>query len=240
MKINRIRGLFSADLTVKALSKMNKYGNTPLIGSFGVDADGVIPPEEITLIENGILKTLLNDRTPTRMVPQSNGHRRYAYFSNGVSYITGPGVIEVTGKNQSSPEELKKQLIEKAKDEGLDYAIIVKRVDRTMGGFPTEIYKVAVSDGKETLIRPLSNSSLSLSTLRKCIGISNRQTAYNTMLNLGPASGGFGTFIPDISGLPVSFIAPDGILIEEMDLKGLPKNLSLEKPIVPSPLTESL
>lgn len=228
--------VISNDLTVKALPFLDKVGNTKLIGHFQIDAEGVVPPKEMTLIENGLLKTLLCDRTPTKLVPQSNGHRRFAFFNNGVSYITGPGVIELTSKKQTSNEELKKQLIANAKEEGLDYAILIKRVYQRAANYPVEIYKISVADGKETLVRSVSINSISLSTLRKCIGVSNQQAVFNTLLSVGPNGSDMATLVPDISGLPTSFISPNGILIEEMELKSAPKNLSVEKTIVPSPL----
>ncbi|HEX3008802.1 MAG TPA: metallopeptidase TldD-related protein [Bacteroidales bacterium] len=228
--------VISNDLTVKALPHLKSFENTPLIGHFEIDADGVVPPQEVTLVENGLLKSLLNDRTPIRMVPQSNGHRRFAFFNNGISYITGPGVIDITGKKQFSREDLKKQLIEKAREEGLDYAILIKKVIPKSANYPVEIYKVSVADGKETLIRMAGLNNISLSTLRKCIGVSDKRVAYNMLMNVGPDAGNFGPLTPDISGLPVSFISPDGVLIEEMEVQGAPKNLSEEKPIVPNPV----
>lgn len=229
--------VIAGDLTVKALPHLKSFSNTPLIGNFEVDADGVVPPQELTLVENGLLKTLLCDRTPTRMVPQSNGHRRFAFFNNGVSYLTGPGIIELSGKKQSSAEELKTQLIEKAKDEGLDFAILIKKVIPKTAGLPVEIYKVSVTDGKETLIRSASINNINLSTLRKCIGVSNQQVAYNMLISIGPDNMSIGSLTPDLSGLPTSFITPNGILIEEMEIEGAPRNLSTEKPIVPSPVS---
>lgn len=227
----------SAELTVKALPHLEKFANTTLIGHYKVDADGVVPPQEVMLIENGLLRTLLCDRTPTRMAPQSNGHRRFAFFNNGVSYLTGPGVIDISGSKQSTRENLMKQLIEKAMDEGLDYAIVVKKVLPRSVNSPVEVYKISVTDGKETLIRSANIGSISLSTLRKCAGISDHKTAYNMMVNVGPDNSGLGSLTPDISGLPASFISPDGFLIEEIRLEGAPKNLSVEKPIVPSPVS---
>ncbi len=224
------------DLTVKAQPALKAYKNTPLIGHFDIDADGVVPPKDLTLVENGLLRTLLCDRTPTRAIPQSNGHRRFAFFNNGISYITGPGIIELSGKKQNSRDELKAKLIEKAKEEGLDYAIMIKKVIPKAINYPVEIYKVSVSDGKETLIRSASINNVSLATLRKCIGISNQTVAYNMLVNVGPDNSNLGAFTPDISGLPTSFISPDGILIEEIDVEGAPKNLSEEKPIVPNPV----
>jgi hypothetical protein len=228
--------VIATDLTVKARPALKSYNNTPLIGHFEIDADGVVPQKELTLIENGLLRTLLCDRTPTRTIPQSNGHRRFAFFNNSISYITGPGIIELSGKKQSSTDELKAKLIEKAKEEGLDYAILIKKVIPRAINYPVEIYKVSVTDGKETLIRSASINNVSLATLRKCIGISNQTTAYNMLVNVGPDNGNLGAFTPDISGLPASFISPNGILIEEMEVEGSPKNLSEEKPIVPNPV----
>lgn len=224
------------DLTVKALSQVKTFGASPLIGNFEIDADGVVPPKELTLIENGFLKTLLCDRTPTRMIPKSNGHRRFAFFNNGVSYITGPGIIELTSKKNETREELKAKLIETAKEEGLDYAIIIKKVLPRSVNFPVEIYKVSLTDGKETLVRSAGIGNVTLSSLRKCIGTSNKQTAYNILVNVGPDNGNLGSYNPDLSGLPASFISPDGILIEELEIQGAPRNLSIEKPIVPNPL----
>jgi len=231
--------VISNDLTVKALPQLKAFEGVKLIGHYDVDADGVVPPQEVLLVENGVLKSLLCDRTPTRMVPQSNGHRRFALFNGAVSYLTGPGVIEVSGKKQNTEAELKQKLIEKAKEEGLDFAILVKQVIHNTPTFPVEIYKVSVSDGKETLIRSAGFNSVSLSTLRKCIGTSNRKVAYNMLMSVGGNAGGlFGSFIPEISGLPVSVISPDALLIEEMEMEGSPKNLSEEKPIVPNPVSE--
>lgn len=228
--------IIANDLTVKAQPALKAYNNIPLIGHFEIDADGVVPPKDLTLVENGLLRTLLCDRTPTRAIPQSNGHRRFAFFNNGISYITGPGIIELSGKKQNSRDELKAKLIEKAKEEGLDYAIMIKKVIPRAINYPVEIYKVSVTDGKETLIRSASINNVSLATLRKCIGISNQTTAYNMLVNVGPDNSNLGAFSPDISGLPTSFISPDGILIEEMEVEGAPKNLSEEKPIVPNPV----
>jgi hypothetical protein len=228
--------VISGDLTVKAIPHAVNFENMPLIGHFEIDADGVVPPKETVLIENGMLKTLLSDRTPTRLVPQSNGHRRFAFFNNSVSYLTGPGIIQVEGKNPNSQAQLKKMLMEKAREEGLDYAIIVRRVLPGVVNYPVEIYKVSLADGKETLVRSANMASFSLSSLKKCIGTSDHQVAYNMLISVGPDPSGGGTFSPDISGLPASFISPDGFLISEMEVQGAPRNLSVEKPIVPSPL----
>ena len=87
--------IISSYLSVIARPKLTKYNGINLTGSFTVDAEGVIPPDNLVLIENGILKTLLNDRTPTRRIKESNGHNRYAIMNRGFTKQIGPGVIFV-------------------------------------------------------------------------------------------------------------------------------------------------
>lgn len=231
--------VIAGDLTVKALPSLKEFNKTPLIGHFDIDADGVIPPSELVLVENGVLKTLLCDRTPTKMVPQSNGHRRFILVNNAVSYGTGPGVIELSSAKTNNMAELKQKLMEKAKEEGLDYAILVKRVVSNNPNVPAEIYKVSVNTGEEKLLRSVTFGNINLGTLRKCIGASSQQIAQNMLMNFG---GGDGTPLealsPDLSGLPVSFITPDALLISEMELEAVPQNLAKEKALVPNPLNK--
>ena len=49
---------------VTATPLRETFQNTPLIGAFAVDAQAVVPPAEVVLVEGGILKDLLQGRTP--------------------------------------------------------------------------------------------------------------------------------------------------------------------------------
>jgi len=72
---NRLdKRILPKELSVTALPRMEQYDGVPLLGNVKVDAEGIIPPDEIILVQNGILKNLLSDRVPTPKVPQSNGH----------------------------------------------------------------------------------------------------------------------------------------------------------------------
>ena len=56
------RRILSSDLTVKALPALKTFSDHCLIGSYQVDAEGVKPPQEIILVQDGILKTMLSSR----------------------------------------------------------------------------------------------------------------------------------------------------------------------------------
>ncbi len=231
--------IISSYLTVSARAKLNRYKDTNLLGSFPVDAEGVIPPDDLVLIENGILKTLLNDRTPTKRIKESNGHNRFAIMNRGFTKQIGPGVIFFSCPEGKSKEELKNELIEKAKEEGLDYAIIIKPLSLETNYRPVNIYKVSLEDGSEKLIRSVNLENLGDNNLKNIPRLSNNEIVYNTIFPEGMSSNIFDSFasgINIINGLPATFIAPDAILLEEIEIEGIIQPLSGNLPIVDNPV----
>jgi hypothetical protein len=233
--------IISNYLSVIARSKLSKYNGINLMGNFSVDAEGVIPPDSLVLIENGILKTLLNDRTPTKRIKESNGHNRFAIMNRGFTKQTGPGVIFFSCSEGKSKEELKKELIEKAREEGLNYAIIIKPISLETNYRPVNIYKVSLEDGSEKLIRSVNLGNLDDNNLKNILGLSHNEIIYNTIFPEGIGSNIFNSFksgMNIINGLPSSFIAPDAILLEEIEIEGIDKPLSGNLPIVDNPIVK--
>lgn len=52
-------------LTIKNYTAMKEYNGIPLYGYYEVDGEGVTPEAEMTLVEKGVFKKMLNGRTPT-------------------------------------------------------------------------------------------------------------------------------------------------------------------------------
>lgn len=216
------------NLTVRAVSKKTEFNGIKLLGTFSIDMEGTIPPDELMIIEDGVLKNLLCGRTPTLKMKESNGHLRVSNVS-GASIIA-PGVIEVDYKNGVSKEELKKQLLERAKADGLTYAIIVREMTSNLSEL-RQIFKVDVNTGEETRTRTVSFNTLVLNDLRKIIGASNQKHVLNT-------TGGEDTNhrIDYISGCPVSFITPDAFLIKDLEISKSTKPTQNKLPVVKNPL----
>jgi hypothetical protein len=231
--------IISDYLSVTAQPRLNKYNDIDLLGSFYADAEGVIPPDNLVLIENGILKTLLNDRTPTKKIKESNGHNRYAIMNRGFTKQIGPGVILISCTEGKSKEGLKNELIEKAKEQNLDYAIIIKPVSLETNYRPVNIYKVSLEDGSEKLIRSVNLENLGDNNLKNIVSLSNNKIVYNTVFPEGISSNMFSSFTSGmdiINGLPSSFIVPDALLLEEIEIEGINKPLSGNLPIVDNPV----
>ena len=193
-------------LTIKAVPRLKEYEGHKLVGHFDVDAEGVIPPDELMLVEKGVLKTLLNGRTPTEKVRASNGHNRYVLQFGGVDQGIGPGVIEVSTSEGNSKKSLKEQLTGLAREEGLDYAIVIRKMESPNAGIETEgnpsgimatiagggkqdqatrpiyVYRVSLEDGSEQLLRTTELNGISLNDFKKIAAVSNESQLKNTLI----------------------------------------------------------
>lgn len=218
----------SEGLFVWAKPLMKSYNGMPLVGTYPIDMDGIVPPEETTLIENGILKNLLNGRTPTSKMKQSNGHVRLPFTSLNPMIV--PGVIEVDYKNAVSKEELKKKMLEMAKEEGLEYALIVREMTPNMSELK-QVYKVDVKTGEEKLIRSAAFKGLTLNDLRKITGAGNQKIVLNTT-----AGEDIQHKFDFVNGCPATFITPDAFLFKDIEVNKVSKPNMAKLPLVKNPL----
>jgi hypothetical protein len=215
-------------LNVKAKSTMTEYNGISLIGSYPIDMDGIIPPKETTLIENGVLKNLLCGRIPTAKMKASNGHLRVPL--NYPNPMIVPGVIEVDFNNGISKADLKKKLIETAQSEGLAYALIVREMTPNQSEL-RKVYKVDLKTGNEQLIRSASFSGLVFNDLRKIIGAGNQKRVLNTT-----AGEDLQHKFDFLSGCPATFITPDAFLLKDIQVNKSNRPVMNKLPVVKNPI----
>ena len=89
---------------------------------------------------------------------------------------------------------------------------------------PVNVYKVAVTDGKEELLRSYSVKPIQATALRKIAGMSDKNMVYNylfTANNSQPITASFmyASLMGVPNGAPVSFIIPDAMLIKEIEIE---------------------
>ena len=211
----------------------------PLIGSYAVDDQGV-RSQPVTLVEGGILRTLLMSRRPRREIPQSNGHGRAGTFGPATAQ---PGNLLVRAEGGLSAAALKAELIDLARDAGLDYGLRVSVLDNPgitgsdlssrasifalMGGGgppspltnPILAYKVYVEDGREELVRGLGFPDVSVRSLRDIVASGEDHHVNNRFVE----SGG-GGLLPGLGAgldghdVPVAVVAPS-VLFEELEIE---------------------
>ncbi len=204
------------NMTVTSEPGLKYFNGKALWGNFEVDAEGVIPPEKMILVEKGILRNVANGRIPTLKTAFSNGHNRPCI--NGIGMSLTPGVIRFEVTEGESKEQLKAKLIRLAIEGGMKYAYIV----RSESFSDPVIYRVNVSDGSELLVRGGAISKVDILTMKKIAGTSSEQSAYN-MYN---------------DDSTISIICPVSIILEDIEITNDGKKNLIKKPVVTSPLAD--
>lgn len=219
---NFISGEFAGKLDLRVVSPLlnvaddpaqKRFGATALAGHYRIDDEG-IPAQKVNLVEKGILKDLLMSRSPVKDRGRSNGHGRAGYNESVSARI---GNLFIEAQQGGSPEELKRDLLERAKGWGLSYALIARRLaeeDLQEGtdelAAPVLLYKAYVADGREELIRNARFSGAGLRSLRDIVAASSQRTVYN-YYQLGPDKSNRGQ-------VQASIICPN-VVVSEMELE---------------------
>ena len=194
-------------LTVKNYSSMYDYKGFKLMGAYEVDAEGIIPEKEMTLIEKGVLKQPLSSRTRSVYTEKSTGSMRWT--GNGSSIVC-PGTLHVSADKGYSQEELKKMLIKEAKKQKLNCAYIVRG---NSGAYFEEIYRVNLKTGEETLVFAAQTPRESWGWMGSAMAFSEEEGIVN---------------IPAFE-LPVSLIYPNGVLFKKAKISEIKEK---EKPMI--------
>jgi len=202
--------LIDAAFTVTARTSLQKFNNTPLLGTYEIDDEGVVPTDNLVLVEKGILKNQLNDRSLTKTGQVANGH------------ASGAGVLEISTSTGQTQQALKQALIDAAKKNGNDFAIIAREITANEG--VPEIYKVNLETGKEELLRSVRLGSGGLKTLKRVPAAGKEKQVIN---------------LPAPGNSLVSFIVPDGLLLDNIDVSPMRIPYQEENKVyIPSPMKD--
>ena len=233
-------------LTVIDDPTAGSHGEAALLGGYDVDDEGV-RSRRTTVVQRGILKTLLATRTPVSGVSNSTGNRRNAGPS--------PSNLFLIPQNGLKTEEIRQELLSLVRERGLDFGIVVRRIgspgvtlsrDRDfMFAMPgeegrpklkplTEAYKI-FPDGREELIRKAVLLGLSASGFREIAAASETMTPYHTTFRL-PMNFPFSSF--GFMGPPpvVSLVVPS-LLFEDLALRRPPGDIP-RPPLLAHPLSQ--
>jgi predicted Zn-dependent protease len=216
------------------------YEKQPLIGAYKVDDQGV-PARPVTLIERGVLKTLLMSRRPSKDISQSNGHGRTMQLGSPSVQI-GNLFVQATGGKSFA--ELKQELIDLSQDQGLSHGLLIKKFDNpgitgrefsmssfSMRGGPQQeqvtppilVYKIFVDDGREELVRGVTVAEMSVRMLRDIVAVGKDYYVNNKLMGGGGIMGLLFSYAFSFGqggafGIPTTVIAPS-VLFEEVELK---------------------
>jgi hypothetical protein len=139
---------------------ISSLANEPLFGDYELDDEGV-KAERVLLVDHGQLVSYLVGRQPIRDFPASNGHGRASATGSPEPL---PSNLILTTDNPLPDAELKKKLIELARQSNLPYGIYVETFGP--GLEPRLIYRIYTSDGHEDLVRGAVFVDLDVRSLR--------------------------------------------------------------------------
>jgi predicted Zn-dependent protease len=228
----------------------DRFGNVPLTGQYAVDDEGV-PAERVTLVEKGVLKNFLLSREPVRTFNASNGHGRLPGRFGSETAVIGNLFVQTEGG--VSDAQLRAKLQERVKAAGLQYGLIIRRMDfpstanlkeleslgrqlqqngvaRTLNA-PILVYK-AYADGREELVRGLRFTEFSAKDLRDITAASDQSFVLNYVNN----GSSFNLLDVGSDATTSSVICPS-LLFDSVELTRA-ENEGSKLPIVPSPVLD--
>ena len=221
---------------------MKRYGQKDVAGAYATDDEGV-QAQDVSLVEDGVLKNLLMSRAPVKGMDASNGHGR------GGSVL--PSVIHVISTNKKPYDQLKQNLINAAKEEGRAYGYIIRGLASSVEAVGNEADTLQIllgqsqpepnqfrltkpysvfrlyTDGREERIRGVEIGLLNVNVLRDVLSVSEDEIVYDfpaSAINL--MSGLNSILLPLLTGgildqgrtIPATIITPS-LLINGIDLR---------------------
>jgi len=194
----------------------------PTVAEFhGIDLNGCYQYDEecvsaqaARLIDDGVLKTFLMSRSPTRGFTKSNGHGRR---QPGRTVVARQGNLFVESQNQVPFDELRARLVEECRRQGKDYGLLFSDIS---GGFtmtqrwmpqafkvmPILVYKVYTDGRPDELVRGVDIVGTPLTCFSRIIATGNDPDVFNGVC--GAESG----------SVPVSAISPS-LLVEQIEVE---------------------
>ena len=206
-------------LMVTDTPSLTRYGDADVPGAYIVDEEGVLA-QDVTLVEDGRLMTLLTSRVPQQNLPVSNGHARGGDAQAGVFQITSTSSVPAT--------ELKAMYLGLLARQDRAFGYII----RGAGGGRT--VKVT-PDGQESLVRGVVLEPVARGDFRDILEVSEEHALYT--YRPAPPAAARVSGVSTSSDAVVTVIAPN-LLFDYLEVGQAAQNPQTP-PVVPSPLRSS-
>jgi predicted Zn-dependent protease len=208
---------------------LERFNGTDLRGYYRFDDEGV-PPQRVTVVENGVLKNFLMSRSPIENFTESNGHGRREY---GRDIVSRQGNLIIHSDKSVSFDDLRRELIAECKRQDKPYGLIF---DDISGGFtmmqrwgpqafkvkPLLVQRVYTDGRPDEVVRGVDIVGTPLTSFSKILMTADDADVFN------------GTCGAESGMVPVSSVSPS-ILVSEIEVEKRQKGQE-KAPILPPPL----
>lgn len=215
-------------LSVLADPTLMRLGDTELAGYYVYDDEGV-KARRVTVVDKGVLRDFLLNRTPLASFPNSNGHGR---GQAGLRPVSRQSNLIVESSAGVPFAQLVERLKEECRKAGKPFGLLF---DQVVGGFtftarympnafnvtPIVVYRVYADGRPLELVRGVDLIGTPLATFNKIVATDNKALTFNGIC--GAESG----------QVPVSASSP-ALLVSEVEVQKKAKSPDT-LPILPAP-----
>ncbi len=208
---------------------MRQFNGVDLNGYYQFD-DECVAGQPAHIVENGVLKTFLLSRSPTRGFTKSNGHGR---CNPGMRPVSRQGNLIVESSKHVSYPQLRQMLIDECKKQGKEFGLVFEDIS---GGFtmtqrrgvqafkvlPLVVYRVYADGRPDELVRGVDVVGTPLTSFSKILATADDPKVFNGYCG---AESGY---------VPVSAISPS-ILVEQIEVEKKQKSQD-RPPILEAPI----
>ena len=191
-------------VNISGTPRVTEYGGMRLWGSFDVDIDGVRPADTLVLVRDGMLCALMSNRVATRKVNETNGYAHFVFTQQGFGQMPAPGVLDISVSQSYNQTDARNELIRQARNEGLDYAYIIRSfVSAGSNGklkIP-QLYRISVADGTVERCTP-ATLEVDNNVARRIVAAAATKAAHNRSNN----------------GVLCSYICPESMIVSEAEI----------------------
>ena len=210
---------------------LERFNGTMLRGYYKFDDEG-IPAQKAVLVEKGVLRGFLMNRSPIAAAQNSNGHGRR---EPGYPTVPRMGNTIVTAEHPVSPDKLRAMLIEEIKRQNKPYGLYF---DDISGGYtitggdrpqafkvtPLLVYRVYADGRPDEAVRGVDLIGTPIASFNKILAAADDPAIFNG--SCGAESG----------WVPVSGVAPS-MLVSEIEVQKV-TNQKIKPPVLPAPYGE--
>lgn len=201
----------------------------PLAGSYAYDDEGV-PAQPVVVVERGVLRNFLLNRTPIPGFARSNGHGRR---QPGLPVVARQSNLLVVAHQTVPPEQLRELLRQECRRQGKEFGLFFDIVE---GGFtfttrtipnafnvmPLVVYKVYADGRPDELVRGIDLIGTPLTTFANIVAAGSDVGVFNGIC--GAESG----------NIPVAASSPS-LLVSRIEVQKKAKS-DEPPPVLPPPL----
>lgn len=165
-------------ITIKNYTDKEEYNGVKLMGCYKMDADGIKPASEMTLVDKGVFKMQLNRTSPSEFATHSTGSCRFANRPEATTPMISEGTLHVMAEGTTPADKMDKELIRLGKKKKLEY---VYKIVRPLYHNSLQLFRINVKTGETQAMRSGNLTLPTLSNLEdNLVAISDKEQVVNS------------------------------------------------------------